>query len=79
MKDKVLAWIKNRGETSTSKCDKANNTFTVEEYNKLLSGMQVLRNIAWNHAIEYRFDPTMSRAHEEYLDLANNILRDYER
>lgn len=78
MKDKVLAWLKNRGATNAPTYDKTNNIITEEDYNKLLVGMQVLRNVAWHHAIEYRFDPILSRAHEEYLNLANDILKGHD-
>ncbi len=78
MRDKILAWIKYRGAPNASIDDKATRIITDEDYNKLLNGMQVLRNIAWHHAIEYRFDPVLSKAHEEYLDLANDILKEYD-
>lgn len=77
MRDKILAWFKYRGAPNASIYDKANQ-INDNDYNKLLAGMQVLRNIAWHHAIEYRFDPVLSKAHEEYLDFANDLLKEYE-
>lgn len=78
IKEKMIQWLKNRGATNASTNEKANEILTEEDYNKLLAGMQVLRNIAWHHAIEYRFDPILSQAHEEYLNLANDILKEYD-
>jgi len=78
MKDKILNWLKNRDASNVSINEPSNNILKQEDLNKLLAGMQVLRNVAWHHAIEYRYDPHLSRAHEEYLDLANSILKDYE-
>lgn len=45
-------------------------------HNTALNGLQLLREIAWQHAIKYRWDPALSRAHEEYLNLLNGILKE---
>lgn len=47
-------------------------------HNTALNGLQVLRDIACCHAIKYRWDPALSRAHEEYLNLLNGILKECE-
>lgn len=74
----MLNWIKNRGAVNAPKNTQNTNNINRHEHNRLVNGLQQLRNIAWQHAIEYRFDPVLSRAHAEYLDLSNNILKEYE-
>jgi hypothetical protein len=74
----MLNWLKSKGATNALTQHTQNEVDNKNDHIKLLAAMQAIRNVAWTHAIEYRYDPTMSRAHEEYLDLANNILRDYE-
>jgi len=64
-----------RGATNAPN-DKTIGSF--QEHNMALNGLQVLRDIAWQHAIKYRFDPVLSRAHQEYLNLLNGILMECE-
>lgn len=44
------------------------------DHNIALAGLQELREIAWQKAIKYRFDPVLGRAHEEYLDFLNGLI-----
>jgi len=53
-------------------------TTSDRNHNTALNGLQALRDIAWQHAIKYRWDPVLSRAHEEYLNLLNGILKECE-
>ncbi len=46
-------------------------------HTKMVNGLQLLRDIAWDQALKYRFDPVLSRAHEEYLNLLNGLLQEY--
>ncbi len=41
-----------------------------------VNGLQQLRDIAWHHAIKYRFDPALYEAHEKYLNLLNILLQE---
>ena len=43
-----------------------------------LKALQALRDIAWQQAIKYRWDPAIGRAHEEYLRLLNGMLKECE-
>ena len=43
-----------------------------------LVGIQEIRDIAWRHAMKYRFDPILSHAHEEYLTLLNGLIKECE-
>ncbi len=47
-----------------------------QQDNTALKALQALRDIAWQQAIKYRWDPALSRAHEEYLTLLNGILKE---
>lgn len=50
---------------------------TYERHNSVaLQGLQELRDIAWQYAMKYRWDPALGRAHEEYLTLLNGILEE---
>ncbi len=40
----------------------------------LLVALQDIRDMAWQQAIKYRFDPVVGRAHEEYLKALNAAL-----
>ncbi len=40
----------------------------------LLNELQVLRDMAWQYAIKYRFDPILSQTHGRYLRLLIEIL-----
>ncbi len=44
--------------------------------NIALQGLQALRDIAWQKAIKYRFDPVLSRAHDEYLQALNGLIEE---
>lgn len=45
-------------------------------YTAAVQGLQELREMAWQLAIKYRWDPALGRAHEEYLTLLNGILKE---
>jgi len=36
--------------------------------------LQTLRDNAWDNAMKYRYDPVLSRTHEQYLNQLNNLL-----
>jgi len=40
----------------------------------LRNSIKTLRNIAWEHAIKYEYDPILGRTHEKYLDILNSII-----
>ncbi len=40
----------------------------------LLKGLQALREIAFFKAMKFRFDPILSREHNEYLTAINELL-----
>lgn len=46
------------------------------DHSLAIIGLQALRDIAWQSAIKYRFDPVLSRAHNEYLTLIKVILEE---
>jgi len=49
-------------------------THTRQDDNASLRKLQEIREIAWRQAIKYRWDPVLSRAHNEYLDMLNAML-----
>lgn len=53
--------------------DKAEYLHT-REHITLVSFVQQLRERALYHAIKYKYDPVLSRAHCEYLEILNTIL-----
>ena len=53
-------------------------TYEKTNNNIAINALQVLRDIAWEKAIKYRFDPVVGEAHEEYLTLLNGILKECE-
>lgn len=56
----------------------SNKQSRYENYTIALHGLQALRDRAWIHALKYRFDPVLSLAHEEYLNLLNGLIRECE-
>ncbi len=52
------------------------SNFRQRQDNMALNGLQDLRDIACNYAIKYRWDPVLSRTHEEYVNLLNLILKE---
>ena len=54
----------------TTHFDKQNTT--------ALIALQDLRDIAWQYAIKYRWDPVLSKTHEEYLTMLNDIIKECE-
>lgn len=42
-------------------------------------GLQALRDIAWQCAIKYRWDPVVGKIHEEYLTMIKVILEECEK
>jgi len=44
--------------------------------NCLLSNVEYIRDLAWEACNKYRFDPALGRAHEKYLEMLNEIIRD---
>ena len=53
-------------------------TTSCSNHSMAINALQVLRDIAWQHAIKYRWDPALSQAQEEYLNLLNGILKECE-
>jgi hypothetical protein len=48
--------------------------------NRLMIALQEVRDIAWQKAMRYRFDPVLGQAHEEYLKLLKVLIEvNYER
>lgn len=66
----MLLLNKNEGATNTPHYE-----ITHTNYIKTLHALQDLRDTAWHSAIKYRFDPALSRAHDEYLKTLNHILK----
>ena len=60
--------------TSLDKSFAEKNKTRKPKFNTALEGLQALREIAWHKAIKYRFDPVLSRTHEEYLTVLNNLI-----
>jgi hypothetical protein len=50
------------------------NAYTRLDYTRVVKNLQALRNVSWQHAIKYRFDPTIGTIHNEYLTILNEIL-----
>lgn len=48
-----------------------------EDHNTVIEGLQDIRDMAWHLAMKYRFDPTLSVVHEEYLTLLNRVLKEF--
>ncbi len=48
---------------------------TCDQYMPTMSRLQDLRDLAWQNAIEYRFDPFVGGIHQEYLTTLNEILK----
>jgi hypothetical protein len=47
-----------------------------DKYNNALNALQEIRDNAWELAIKYRFDPVLSRAHEKYLSMLNDKIKE---
>lgn len=47
-------------------------------YTLTLTRLQELRDTAWHYAMKYRFDPVLGKAHEEYLQSLNTLLKECE-
>jgi hypothetical protein len=47
------------------------------DLSKSLIALQLLRDHALAKATKYKWDPWLSRAHEEYLDYLNNVLNQW--
>ena len=47
-----------------------------DHYSTALAGLQELREIAWQKAMKYRFDPVLGRTHEEYLQALNGLIKE---
>ena len=47
-----------------------------DQHTTTLIALQDLRDIAWKHAMKYRWDPILGGAHEEYLNMLNGILKE---
>lgn len=54
----------------------AENKTGKDHYSTALAGLQELREIAWQKAIKYRFDPVLGRTHEEYLQALNGLIKE---
>lgn len=55
-------------------CFAEKNKTSNRNNNTALAGLQELREIAWEKAIKYRFDPVLGRAHDEYLQALNGLI-----
>ena len=51
-------------------------TTRCEDNTIALNGLQEIREVAFYHALRYRFDPVLSRAHEEYLNMITLLLKE---
>lgn len=55
------------------------NNETIMQYdNKTLHALQDLRDTALQKAMKYYWDPVLGKAHEEYLTMLNQILKECE-
>lgn len=50
------------------------NTHNQPDYTRVVKNLQALRNVSWQHAIKYAWDPTIGNIHNEYLTILNEIL-----
>lgn len=62
-------------EAGLSKCLAENKTGK-DHYSTAIAGLQELREIAWQKAMKYRFDPVLGRAHDEYLQALNGLIKE---
>lgn len=44
------------------------------EADYLLQNISCVRDIAWQHSNKYKYDPHLSRVHNEYLEMLNLII-----
>ncbi len=70
--------IKICGATNTARSLLKDQKTYESEYTQMLSAIQDIREEAWYLAIKYRHDPFMSRVHEQYLTMLNNLLKECE-
>lgn len=59
--------------------NRSNDTVeTTEQYNDNtpLKKLQDIRDIAWQQAIKYRWDPVLSHTHNEYLAMLNEMIEE---
>ena len=42
-----------------------------------LTALERVRSLALEKALRYRFDPTLSRVHQEYLEQITNLMGEY--
>ncbi len=59
---------KKRGDTNTP------NQLGKIKHSNCFIELQGLRDLALYYAIKYRFDPVLSKTHEEYLNALNELL-----
>ena len=50
--------------------------YTRQDDNTSLRKLQEIREIAWQQAIKYRWDPVLSRTHNDYLNMLNSMLNE---
>ena len=71
-----MLFNKNRAVASDSIKCLAENKTGKDNHIIALAGLQALREIAWQKAIKYRFDPVLGRAHDEYLQALNILIKE---
>lgn len=67
---------KNRAVASDSIQCLAENKTGKHKHSIALAGLQELREIAWQKALKYRFDPVLGQTHEEYLQALNGLIKE---
>ncbi len=54
------------------------NTYRYDKHIMALNGLQALREMAWELATKYKWDPALKQAHQEYLTMLDGILEECE-
>lgn len=66
------------GATNTQPAQERTIQTTCPKSNTSIEKLQALRDIAWQNANKYRWDPTIGKLHSEYLNDLNMLLRECE-
>lgn len=64
------------GHSPWNQSNDAHNTSEQPQDNTPFKKLQDIREIAWQQAIKYRWDPVLSQTHNEYLAMLNEMIEE---
>lgn len=45
-----------------------------EKHGEIIQSLKILRDVSWRNSIKYRYDPTIGKIHDQYLEGLNAII-----